>query len=56
MLRQRRAAGPPRLGASALERRISLLLLGFGFGNRLFEILQRKIERKRSFCTVPIGT
>ena len=44
MLRQRSAAGPPRLGTGALERRIGLLLLGFGFGDSLFDILQREIE------------
>ena len=27
-----------------LQRRIGLLLLGFGFGDGLFEVLQRKIE------------
>ena len=44
MLGQRAAAGPARLGAGALQRRIGLLLLGLGFGDGLFEILQREIE------------
>jgi hypothetical protein len=44
MLRQRRAAGPARLGAGALERRIGLLLLGFSFGDGLFDVVQREIE------------
>ena len=44
MLAQRAAAGPARLGACALECRIGLLLLGLGFGDRLFDIFQREIE------------
>ena len=44
MLGQRAAAGPARLGAGALEGRIGLLLLGLGFGDRLFDILQRESE------------
>jgi hypothetical protein len=44
VLGQRAAASPARLGAGALEGRIGLLLLGLGFGDRLFDILQHKIE------------
>src|SRR6185312_15437869 len=44
MLGQRAAAASALLGAGALQRRIGLLLLGFGFGNRLFNVLQRKTE------------
>jgi hypothetical protein len=44
MLGQRAAAGPARLSAGALECRIGLLLLGLGFGDRLFDIFQREIE------------
>ena len=44
MLRQRSAACPPCLGPGAFQRRIGLLVLRFGFGDGLFEILQREIE------------
>jgi len=44
VLGQRAAAGPARLGASALQRRIDLLLLGLDLGDGLFDILQREIE------------
>jgi len=44
MLGQRAAHTPAFLGPGALQRRIGLLLLRFGFGDGLFEVLQRKME------------
>ena len=44
MLRQRGTDGAALLGAGAPQRRIALLLLRFGLGDGLFEVLQRQVE------------